>query len=140
VQVDVRWDGGMRFSWKDRWVMDATPEHGGAGAGPAPMETVLLALAGCTGMDVVAILQRMRAPLAGLHIEVEAERASEQPRVFTRIHLRYHLDGEGLRPDQAVRAVSLSQQRYCSVSAMLRASAPVSYEVLLNGAPVPLEA
>jgi len=75
-----------------------------------------------------------------LHIEVEAERASEHPRVFTRIHLRYQLDGEGLRPDQAVRAVSLSQQRYCSVSAMLRASAPVSYEVLLNGAPVPLEA
>jgi len=140
VQVEVRWDGGMRFSWNDRWVMDATPEHGGTGAGPAPMETVLLALAGCTGMDVVAILQRMRAPLEELRIEVEAERAAEHPRVFTSIRLRYHLNGEGLKPAQVLRAVTLSQERYCSVSAMLRASARVSYEMLLNGSPVPLEA
>lgn len=135
MRTEVTWQGGMRFGAGDRWVMDASPEHGGSGAGPTPMETVLIALAGCTGMDVITILQKMRAPLAGLRIEVEAERADDHPRVFTAIHLRYHLSGEGLKPEQVVRAVALSQERYCSVSAMLRASARVSYQVFLNGSP-----
>lgn len=139
MRTEVTWQGGMRFAAGDRWVLDATPEHGGSGAGPAPMETVLMALAGCTGMDVVSILRKMRAPLGGLRIEVEAERATDHPRVFTAIHLRYHLTGEGLRPEQVVRAVTLSQERYCSVSRMLRATARITYEVLLNGSPIPHE-
>lgn len=138
MRTEVTWQGGMRFSADGRWVMDSTPEHGGTGTGPTPMETVLLALAGCTGMDVVSILRKMRAPLADLRIEVEAERAREHPRVFTAIHLRYHLNGEGLKPEQAVRAVGLSQEKYCSVSAMLRASARLTYEVVLNGSLIPL--
>ncbi len=140
MRTEVTWQGGMRFGAGDRWVMDASPEHGGSGAGPAPMETVLIALAGCTGMDVIAILQKMRAPLRELRIEVEAERATDHPRVFTAIHLRYHLSGEGLKPEQVVRAVTLSQERYCSVAGMLRATARITYDVLLNGSPLQIPA
>jgi putative redox protein len=108
--------------------MDAHPEHGGTAAGPAPMEVLLLALAGCTGMDVVPILRKMRAPVERFSIEVTADRAETHPRVLTAIHLRYLAAGPGLRVDQVEKAVALSQDRYCSVSAMLRQAAPVTFE------------
>lgn len=107
--------------------MDTRPEHGGSGQGPSPMESVLLALAGCTGMDVVSILAKMRAPLAGIEIRVSADRADDHPRVFTAIRLDYVFRGTGLRPDQVERAVQLSQEKYCSVSAMLRRSTDLTY-------------
>jgi putative redox protein len=91
------------------------------------METVLLALGGCTGMDVIDILGKMRAPLSGLEIAIAADRADEHPRVFTRIALEYVFFGDGLRPEQVSRAVELSQTRYCSVSAMLRKAAELTY-------------
>jgi len=114
--------------------MDAMPEHGGTGAGPSPMQTVLIALAGCTGMDVVSILRKMRAPLDGLTISVSAERAAEHPKVFTRIHLRYEFSGRALLREQVEKAVSLSQEKYCSVAAMLRHSAEITYEVAIAAA------
>ncbi|HLW46395.1 MAG TPA: OsmC family protein [bacterium] len=131
MEATLRWDGGMRFGGVAESggtiTLDARPEHGGTGQGPSPMETVLLALAGCTGMDVVSILGKMRAPLEGLEIRVSGDRADEHPRVFTRIRLEYIFRGNDLQPDQAARAVQLSQEKYCSVSAMLRASATLTY-------------
>jgi len=131
MNARVRWTVGMRFDGLAEsggaMTMDARPEHGGEGAGPSPMETVLLALGGCTGMDVISILVKMRAPLAGLEIAIAADRADEHPRVFTRIALEYVFVGDGLRPEQVSRAVELSQERYCSVSAMLRKAAPLTY-------------
>lgn len=131
MNTTVRWTDGMAFAGTTEsgatLTLDAKPEHGGGGRGPSPMETVLLALGGCTGMDVVSILRKMRAPLEGLEVRITADRASEHPQVFTRIHLEYVASGRGLQPDQVKRAVELSQERYCSVSAMLRASAQVSY-------------
>ena len=131
MNARVRWTEGMRFDGLAESggtaTMDARPEHGGRGAGPSPMETVLLALGGCTGMDVVSILQKMRAPLEGLEIRIEADRADEHPRVFTRIALEYLFVGAGLRPEQVDRAVELSQTRYCSVSAMLRRATELTY-------------
>ena len=131
MNTAVRWTHGMQFSGEGEAgttiTMDARPEHGGVGAGPSPMETVLLALGGCTGMDVISILQKMRAPLEGLEMRIEADRAEEHPRVFTRIALEYTFAGSGLRPDQVGRAVELSMTRYCSVSAMLKRAAPVTY-------------
>lgn len=131
MNARVRWTVGMRFDGSAEsggaMTMDARPEHGGEGAGPSPMETVLLALGGCTGMDVISILVKMRAPLAGLEIAISADRADEHPRVFTRIALEYVFVGDGLRPEQVSRAVELSQERYCSVSAMLRKAAPLTY-------------
>ncbi len=136
MRVRTRWTSGMRFEGTTAEglgiVMDAHPEHGVSGAGPAPMETLLLALAGCTGMDVVSILRKMRAPVDRLAIEVSGERAQEHPRVLTAIHLRYVAAGEGLQPGQVEKAVGLSQEKYCSVSAMLRKAAPITYDVVVT--------
>ncbi|HEV2282467.1 MAG TPA: OsmC family protein, partial [bacterium] len=127
MNVTLRWEDGMRFGGAAEsggtLTLDARPEHGGTGQGPSPMETVLLALAGCTGMDVVSVLGKMRAPLAGLEIRVSGDRREEHPRIFTRIRLEYVFRGKDLKPEQAGRAVELSQEKYCSVSAVLRASA-----------------
>jgi putative redox protein len=96
------------------------------------MEAVLLALAGCTGMDVVSILKKKRTPLEGLTIEVGAERAPEHPKVFTKIHIRYVARGTGLRHEDVNRAVALSQDKYCPVAAMLRPSATLTWEVAVS--------
>ena len=131
MDATVRWEGGMRFAGAGESggtvILDVRPEQGGTGKGPSPMETLLLGLAGCTGMDVVSVLGKMRAPLAGLEIRVSGDRADEHPRVFTRIRLEYIFRGKDLKPEQAGRAVQLSQEKYCSVSAMLRASAELTY-------------
>jgi putative redox protein len=131
MRARIRWADGMAFEGVAESggtvTLDARPDHGGAGRGPSPMETVLLALGGCTGMDVVSILRKMRAPLEGLEIRVTAERAADHPQVFTRIGLEYVFKGPGLDPAQVKRAVELSQERYCSVAAMLRGVAEVSY-------------
>jgi len=138
MNATVRWEEGMRFAATGESgaaiTLDATPEHGGTGRGPSPMETVLLALGGCTGMDVVSVLKKMRAPLDALEIRVAADRAEEHPRVFTRITLEYVFTGRGLHPDQVKRAVELSQERYCSVSAMLRKAADLTYSWRIAGA------
>lgn len=138
MEATVRWEGGMRFGGAAESggtiTLDARPEHGGTGQGPSPMETVLLALAGCTGMDVVSILGKMRAPLGGLEIRVSGERADNHPRVFTKVRLEYIFRGEGLRSEQAGHAVQLSQDKYCSVSAMLRATAELTYTWRIAGA------
>src|SRR3990170_66575 len=135
MKVRAEWTAPMRFDGVaesgTRVVMDAMPEHGGTGAGSSPMETVLAALAGCTGMDVVSILSKMRAPLERLAISVEGERAAEHPKVFTTIHLRYEFSGANLAREQAEKAVTLSMEKYCSVSAMLKRSVEVTYEIVL---------
>lgn len=114
--------------------MDARPEHAGEASGPTPMETLLIALAGCTGMDVTGILEKMRAPLDSLTIAVSGERAATHPKVFTRIHIRYEFGGAGLTYEQVERAVRLSHEKYCSVSAMLRPAVPITHEIVLAGA------
>jgi putative redox protein len=137
MKVNVTWSAPMRFDGTAEEdttaTMDAMPEHGGTGAGPSPMQMTLMALAGCTGMDVVSILRKMRAPLKGLMMYVEAERAAEHPKVFTKIHLRYEFSGDGLQREQIEKAVTLSQEKYCSVSAMLKKAAEVTYEIALSG-------
>jgi putative redox protein len=139
MNATVRWTEGMSFTATPESgatiTLDTLPEHGGAGRGPSPMETVLLALGGCTGMDVVSVLQKMRAPLEGVEIRISADRASEHPRVFTKIHLEYVFTGRGLTADQVKRAVELSQEKYCSVSAMLRTAAELTYSWRIAGPP-----
>lgn len=135
MNVQVEWSAPMRFMGRSPKGGVAIMESGGTQGvptGPSPMETVLMALAGCSGIDVVGILEKMRVPLQRLRIDVEAERAGDHPRVFRKIRVRYAASGDGLTVDQLQRAVTLSVEKYCSVAAMLRQSAELSTEAVVE--------
>jgi putative redox protein len=110
-------------------VVDGAPEAGGRNLGMRPMELVLAGAAACTAFDVIWILKRARQPVADCVVDAEAERAPEEPKVFTRIHLRYAVAGRGLDAKQVERAVRLSKDKYCSATIMLGQSAEITYEV-----------
>ena len=110
-------------------VIDGAPEAGGRNLGMRPMELVLGGAAACTAFDVIWILKRARQPVADCVVDAEAERAPAEPKVFTRIHLRYAVAGRGLDPRQVERAVKLSKEKYCSATIMLGQSAEITYEV-----------
>lgn len=116
-----------------RIIMDASEEVGGENRGVRPMELVLLSLGGCTGMDVVSILRKMRVTYTSFEIELDADRVLTHPKVYERLMLRYRLEGDRASSDQIIRAVKLSQEKYCSVSAMLARTAEVLVEIVLNG-------
>lgn len=113
-------------------VMDGAPELGGRNLGTRPMEMLLLGLGGCTAFDVMHILRRGRVPVSDCVVEIEAERAATDPKVFTRIHLRYIITGDGLPEAKAERAVSLSSEKYCSATVMLGAVAEITHEVIVR--------
>ena len=105
--------------------LDADAAHA---AGPSPMELVLMALCSCTAVDVVSILQKKREPFTSLTVSAVAEQSPAPPRVFTHIHLTYHLGGK-ISPKAAEDAVALSKNKYCSVSKMLEKAAAIDYEI-----------
>lgn len=133
MEAMVRWSGDMQFvgvsGSSHSVVMDTGAEHGGQDTAPTPMELLLIALAGCTGMDVVSLLKKMRVRFSGLEIRVKGERRNEHPRIFTGIEVEYLVLGTGIDPAAVKRAVDLSQEKYCSVSAMVRPVCPVKYTV-----------
>ncbi len=110
-------------------VVDGAPEAGGRNAGMRPMELLLAGAAACTAFDVVWILKRARQPVADCVVEADADRAPVEPKVFTRIHLRYAVAGRGLDARQVERAVKLSKEKYCSATIMLARSAEITFEV-----------
>ena len=117
----------------NHWVsIDSKKEHAGSDAAAHPMEMVLLALGSCTGCDVVSILQKKKVTLKGFEIHIDAERSEEHPKVFTSIHLEFIFIGTGLNSMHLERAIELSQQKYCPVSAMLRPSVRIttSYRII----------
>ena len=107
-------------------VMDASPEVGGRDMGARPMEMVLMGAGGCSAIDVVHILRKARQDLVDCVVEVEGERAAEDPKVFTRIHMHYVVTGRGLNPAQVERAIRLSKEKYCSATIMLAKTAEVT--------------
>ena len=131
--VRLDWLGkGMRF--RAVGTEPATPAveiDGDGNSGPSPMITLLFAAAGCSGSDVVSILQKMRVQLARLSVEVRGQRRGEQPRRYIAVHYRYLISGEGVDQAQAERAVSLSLEKYCSVVHSLAPDIKVSHEVVL---------
>lgn len=135
---------GLTFMGKadsNHWVaMDGPEDLGGSNAGPRPKELILLALAGCTSSDVVAILQKKRVPLDSYEVHVTAEQAEEHPQVFTSIHLEFVFRGTDIRPADVERAIELSETKYCSVSAMLRGSVAISHSYRIEEAAVPAHA
>jgi putative redox protein len=109
-------------------VMDGPHEHGGRNLGVRPMEMLLLGMGGCTAFDVVHILKKSRQPVTDCIAELEAERASEDPKVFTRIHVHFIVTGTGLDENRVSRAVSLSADKYCSASIMLGKTAEITHD------------
>jgi len=111
----------------NHWVStDTKKEASGFDAATHPMELILLGLGGCIGCDVVSILQKKKVPLKDFEVHIDAERAEEHPRVFTKIHLEFLFIGAGLDPVPLERAIDLSSQKYCPVSAMLKKSVSIS--------------
>jgi len=112
--------------------MDGAPDVGGRDVASRPMEVVLMGMGGCTAIDVVAMLRKQRQDIEGVEISLAAERAEEPPKVFTSVKLVYTVRGRKLNRALIERAVSLSEDKYCSATAMIRKSASVSHEIVLE--------
>ena len=128
----------LRYAGRDAFVAESQSGHAIVTSfapdkvtAPTPMELLLIALGGCTGADVVSILEKKRQRVTGYDIEVRAERRDEHPRIYTRIEVIHHVRGRGIDPKAVAHAVELSETKYCSVSAMLGASAKIEmrYEI-----------
>ena len=113
----------------------AKPENGGANLAPRPMETVLAGTGGCTAYDVVHILRKGRHAVTDCAVEIDAERADQDPKVFTRIHFHFKVTGRGLKPEVVERAIHLSAEKYCSASIMLAKTATITHDFELIEAP-----
>jgi putative redox protein len=107
-------------------VIDAASDVGGRNLGARPMEVVLMGTGACSAIDVVHILRKARQPITGCVVEMDSERAPQDPKVFTRIHFHYVVTGSGLAPAQVERAIKLSKEKYCSATAMMRETAEIT--------------
>jgi len=112
-------------------VVDASPDIGGRDLGPRPMELVLMGTGACSAVDVVLILRRSRQDVTDCVVELDADRATEDPKVFTRIHMHYVVSGRNLSASHVERAIKLSREKYCSATAMVAHTAEISsdYEI-----------
>ena len=113
-------------------ITDASKENGGDNLGPGPKSLLLAGLIGCTGIDVALILGKMKVEYDDLDIEVETYHTDDQPRVYKDIHMVYRFKGKDLPLDNITRAVDLSMEKYCGVSAMLAKATPITYEIILE--------
>ena len=130
MQATVKWAGQMQFAGRGN-AGHSVLLDGESKVGNSPMELVLIALCGCTAYDVVSILQKKREPLTAVEVSAQGEKAFEPPRVYTEIKLLYRVSGKVTR--KAVEdAVRLSEEKYCSVAAMLNKTARITYEIRLD--------
>lgn len=130
TEAVLNWTNGLQFV--------ARAEHGPAvvldnpegGSGPAPMELVLMGIAGCTGMDVISILRKKRAPFTAMEIHVRGDRAEGHPRRYTRINIEYVVHGRGVKASDVERSIQLSVTRYCGAIASINASLDYSFRIV----------
>ena len=131
MKARIKWLEGMTLVGEagsgHAVVMDAAPAAGGRDLGVRPMEMLLLGMGGCTAIDVLHMLQKGRQEVTDCVVELEAERAETDPRVFTRIQVRYTVTGRGLNEAQVKRAIALSADKYCSASVMLGRTAAITH-------------
>ena len=139
MKARVKWVDGVTMLGESgsghAVVMDGPPEHGGRNLGVRPMEMLLIGMGGCTEFDVLLILRRGRHQVSFCEVELEAERADKDPKVFTRIHAHFRVGGKGLTEKVVERAVRMSAEKYCSASIMLAATAEIThdYEIIDEG-------
>ncbi len=130
--VNTQWNGNMQFAAMvngHHLIMDANAEVGGQDAGPRPKELLLAGLAGCTGMDVISILRKMRVEPAYFNIRIEADMTEEHPKHYQSMHMIYEFAGDNLDLDKINKAVNLSQERYCGVSYMYSKMMTITHEI-----------
>ena len=136
VKAKVIQIAGVTFNGltnSNHWVpMDGPKEFGGSDAGIRPKELLLLALAGCTGSDVASILGKMREPLTRFEVHIEADMAEEHPKVYTDIRVIFKLWGDGIKTANIEKAINLSTEKYCAVSAMLKPAVNISESYQIN--------
>lgn len=136
MKVDVRWTGKMSFlgisGSGHAVVMDTSQANGGEGSAPSPMEMVLMGLAGCSGIDVVSILEKKRVPFKGLQILIDGERAEEHPRVFTKVKMTFVFKGKDLNQKALEDSIRLSLDKYCSVAGIVSKTAEISWEIAVE--------
>ncbi|GBL45869.1 OsmC/Ohr family protein [Sulfuriferula multivorans] len=132
MQARIKWVENVAFLGETgsghAVLMDGAPEGGGRNLGPRPMELVLIGTGGCTAYDVVHILKKSRAEISDCVAEIQAERADEDPKVFTKIHFHFIVTGKNLKPEQVERAIHLSAEKYCSASIMLGKTAMITHD------------
>ena len=132
--VNVKWAGGMAFEAgidDYKILLDAKPAAGGNNMGPRPKPLLMASLGGCTGMDVISILKKMKVEVEAFNVHVEGTLTEEHPKYFTSMHLVYEFTGKNLPLDKIEHAISLSQEKYCGVSATLKKAIPVTFEIKL---------
>ena len=136
MKVSVKHIKGMHFqgegSTRVLTNMDTSVTAGGTGLGTSPMELLLMTIAGCSGMDIVSILEKMKVKIQRFEATVEGERTSNHPRVFKDIEIVYKFWGESLPKDKLDRAVQLSMEKYCSVANMIDKAANLTYQIEIN--------
>lgn len=136
MHVVVNWIGSKQFEATNeegaQFKMDAKKKSGGSGDYASPTDHLLAATAGCTGIDIVSILEKMRQPIRALRIEVEGTQEENHPKYFSSIMLRYILEGDNIDRAKVEQAVELSQDKYCSVRASLTEKCKVSTEIVIN--------
>ncbi len=132
MKTRVKWLDNMSFVGESgsghSIVMDGPPEFGGRNLGVRPMEMLLLGLGGCASFDVVSMLKKSKQDLIDCEVEISAERADEEPKVFTKIHLHFVISGNDLSDKRVARAIELSAEKYCSASIMLGKTAVVTHD------------
>lgn len=132
MKARVKWIENVCFMGESETghavVLDGAPDAGGRNLGMRPMEMLLIGMGACTSFDVVTILKKARQPITDCVAEIDATRADEIPKVFTKIHVHFVVTGKGLNPAQVERAVNLSAEKYCSASIMLGKAAEMSHD------------
>ena len=132
LSVDVQWTSKMAFKTNvngHEIILDADEQVGGSDLGPRPKPLLMVALAGCTGMDVISLLRKMRVEVDYFNVKAEGELTEEHPKHFAKIHLIYEFKGKDLPMESLEKAVSLSQEKYCGVSETLKKAVELSYEI-----------
>ena len=135
VKIKAVWQGGIAFEGSNeagQTVLMDSPLAEGGPKWPSPMQMVLIGLAGCTAMDVISILRKMKVKPDDFSVEAESEVADDHPKVFTKIKITYRLKGKDLPRNKVEKAVDLSMERYCGVMAMLQKAAPVEHEIVIE--------
>jgi putative redox protein len=130
IQAQLKWTDGLQFVARAGEGPAVVIDSRDGGSGASPMELVLMGVAGCTAIDIVLIMQKKRANLAGFEINISGERADEHPRRYTSVDVEYVIYGTGIKPKAVEQAIQLSEEKYCSAIASLNAEVTHSYRIV----------